>query len=123
MSIRLRTSGLDNTTGQFKFYKGSDGDTIMGVPGSNLVLMDFGTTETDITIVTVPATWVTVDSIIRVGLSLKATEDHDSEDYIVEELKVYTLNIIAGVSFDIILHAPNNSFGKYYVNYISNSKT
>lgn len=83
-------------------------------------LMDFGSAETDIAVLTVPATWVTGASYIQVSPFAKITADHDPDDYIAEELKSYVQNIIVGVSFDIILHAPNKSFGKYYVNFSSN---
>lgn len=120
MATRIRTAGLDNVTGQHKFYSGAAGDTIMGVASATPVLMDFGAVETDITVTTVLNSLVTSTSIIRPSLLLKVTVDHDEDDYIAEELKVYTQNIIPGVSFDIVLHALNNSFGQYYVNYIIN---
>lgn len=39
---RLRTGGLDNVTGQHKFYNGVANDTIMGAPQLTTVEIDIG---------------------------------------------------------------------------------
>lgn len=41
---RLRTAGLDNITGQHKFFSTSSVDSIMGAPQLSTVETDFGTT-------------------------------------------------------------------------------
>lgn len=83
-------------------------------------LLDFGSVETDIAILTVAASWVTNASYIQVSPFPKTTADHDPDDYIAEQLLASVKNVIVGVSFDIVLHAPNKSFGKYYINFMSN---
>lgn len=39
---RIRTSGLDNVTGQHRFYNGSTNDTIMGAPSLNMAEVNLG---------------------------------------------------------------------------------
>jgi hypothetical protein len=41
--------------------------------------------------------------------------DHDEEDALLEELKVSYGNIIENTSFDIFVHAPEESWGRYII--------
>lgn len=71
--------------------------------------------ENNLTMVTVPATWVTPSSVIICSPLATATDDHDPEDYALEGIKAYPTNIINGVSFDVIVSADYATFGKYNI--------
>lgn len=90
-----------------------------GLPTKNLdpklliTEIDFGTGDTTIT-KTILAPWVK-NSNPPLVVAYGETADHDAEDIVIEELKLTTGNIVPGVSFDIIAHAPSGTWGKYNV--------
>lgn len=89
-------------------------------PRSGQITLDFGAatgTENDSTSVTVAAAWVKTDSIILLQVPQDAMADHDPEDALFEELQLKPMNIIAGVSFDIVGYAPHGTWGRYRVVY------
>lgn len=80
--------------------------------------VDFGFSagnEGDTASVTVVATWVTASSKILCTVAMIATADHDAQDGMVEGLIAYAANIVEGVGFDIVVRAPNGTWGKYIV--------
>lgn len=79
--------------------------------------VDFGanTQETNMTSVTVSASWVAAGSKIVCTPFAVATALHDPEDYAVVGLTAYASNISAGVGFDIIAFAPEGTFGTYTI--------
>ena len=83
--------------------------------GANKVTqeVDFGAVG-DYLSVTVPATWVDATSSIVLSILPNLT-DHDTEDVLLEELKCTYGNIVNGVSFDLHIHAPNETWGRYIV--------
>ncbi len=84
------------------------------------VEVDFGFSagnEGDIARVTVTGqSWVTAGSVILCNPFGGATADHSPDDAIVEGLVAYAENVVAGVGFDVVVYAPQNSWGKYLVN-------
>ena len=60
-------------------------------------------------------TWVTADSFIACKVLGNTTADHDAEDAILEGVRFEINNIVAGVGFDIIGHAPEGTYGKYKI--------
>jgi hypothetical protein len=60
--------------------------------------------------------WVTAGSVILCNPFGGATVDHNPDDAIVEGLVAYAENIVPGVGFDVVIYAPQNSWGKYLVN-------
>jgi len=83
------------------------------------VIMDFGfhsSGEGDLVEETISAPWVTATSDITCSVLGGPTSDHDPEDACIEGLIAYILNIVPGISFDVALYAPQNSWGKYLVN-------
>lgn len=82
------------------------------------VEVDFGFysgQEGDIAVVTVLASWVTNTSNIICASMAKSTIDHDPEDAALEDLVAYAINIEPGISFDIQVHAPQNTWGRYFI--------
>jgi hypothetical protein len=65
--------------------------------------------------VTVLAPYVRSQSIIVCSPMGIPTADHDPEDVVVENIAAYGLNIVPGVSFDIMGYAPTNTWGKYLI--------
>ena len=59
--------------------------------------------------------WVTSDSFINCRVNGLTTADHDAEDAILEGIRFEINNIVAGVGFDIIGHAPDGTYGKYKI--------
>ena len=75
--------------------------------------VDFGAVG-DYLSITVPATWVDATTSIVLSILPNLT-DHDTEDVLLEELKCTYGNIVNGVSFDLHIHAPNETWGRYIV--------
>ena len=94
---------------------------IGGLRRSGSVVIDFGASSSnnDTASVTVPATWVTNNSIIAVSLSYSSTADHSSDEVMIEQIQLSAGNIINGVSFDILASCPSLTWGDYNVNYIA----
>ena len=59
--------------------------------------------------------WVTANSFITCKCLGLTTADHDAEDAILEGVRFEINNIVAGVGFDIIGHAPEGTYGKYQI--------
>lgn len=115
----------DATTGQV-LTKQADGtfafEDPSGAGGSvtkGVAEVDFGanTTQSDIATVSVADTSVTSTSYPSVSIYAIATTDHDPDDYMAEGLVPYVTNVSNGVGFDISVHAPNLTWGKYKVTY------
>jgi hypothetical protein len=87
--------------------------TKVQVPKFLIEEVDFGSDDSTIS-KTIYATWVK-SSTPPVAFIHGTTVNHDLEDVVLEELKVVVGNIIDGVQFDIVVHAPNSSWGKYNV--------
>lgn len=79
--------------------------------------IDFGLNENCFASTTVSASWISSTSSLSMTI-LPNTLDHDSEDALLEEIKVTYGNIVDGVSFDIFAHAPNDTWGRYKVKII-----
>lgn len=86
------------------------------------VLVDFGFSagnEGDIARTTVTGlTWVLSNSIIICGGAAIPTPDHSGDDMIAEGIVAYAENLVAGVGFDVVAYAPQNTWGRYYINAI-----
>ena len=83
-----------------------------------IVEVDFWSNESEIATITITDTAITTTSYPSVSMYAITTTDHDSDDYIAENLSAYVTNIVNGVSFDIAVSAPNLTWGKYKVTYI-----
>lgn len=59
--------------------------------------------------------WVAADTFINCKVLGLTTADHDPEDAILEGVRFEINNIVAGVGFDLIGHAPEGTYGKYKV--------
>jgi len=59
--------------------------------------------------------WVSSSSFITCKIMGSTTTDHDAEDAILEGVTFEINNIVNGVGFDIIGHAPNGTYGKYTI--------
>jgi hypothetical protein len=112
-----------SSSGGFKFPDGTVQTTAAtggGGGGSTTYTasasVDFGAND-DLVQVTVSAAWIT--STTKLFLTLESDPlDHDTEDVLLEELKVTYGNVVVGTSFDIFVHAPNETWGRYVVDII-----
>lgn len=59
--------------------------------------------------------WVAADTFINCKVLGLTSDDHDAEDAILEGVRFEINNIVAGVGFDLIGHAPEGTYGKYKV--------
>jgi hypothetical protein len=64
--------------------------------------------------VTVAASWVEAGSVMVLQLTPNLT-DHDYDDVILEGLRATYGNIVVGISFDVYVHAPEGTWGRYNV--------
>lgn len=81
--------------------------------------VDFGFAsgqEGDVATLTVSTTWATTSAIITCVPFSGTTADHDPDDVAIEGITAYATNIIADTSFDLIVNAPQNSWGRYLIN-------
>jgi len=62
--------------------------------------------------------WVNADSVILCNPFGGTTVDHDPDDTLVEGLVAYAENLVAGVGFDVVAYAPNNTWGQYLINVV-----
>ena len=58
---------------------------------------------------------ITAENLIRSWVASTSTIDHDPDDVWVENLSAYASHIVPGFGFDIVVRAPNNSWGIYNV--------
>ena len=107
---RLRGSGIS-----------ADGGFTAGLTfggGITYPLTGLALSHTENTYVTKTITgqsWVTTDKFITCKCLGLTTADHTPEDAILEGVKFEINNIVAGVGFDIIGHAPEGTYGKYQI--------
>lgn len=80
------------------------------------VEIDFGPDENSIARVFVPAPWVSANSIIDCDPASLATDDHDMDDVVVENLSAYATKLQPGVGFNLVAFAPNRTWGRYLIN-------
>jgi hypothetical protein len=80
-------------------------------------VVDFGTSiERDVVTVTVPALWVTASSaLVATVRGLSPDHPADQDDVLIEGMGAVALNIVAGVSFDVMCSAQNGTWGQYTV--------
>jgi hypothetical protein len=74
--------------------------------------------EGDYAEVFVSAPWVTGLTQLTPSYSSAASTDHDGDDWWVENLQLYCINIQAGSGFTVIGFAPQNTWGKYLINIV-----
>lgn len=85
-------------------------------PNKTIVDIDFGS-NSDFLQQTVSVSWITT-SIVLSACVLPNTLDHDAEDVLLEQIKVTFGNIVNATSFDIFVHAPESTWGRYKVHII-----
>lgn len=98
---------------------GSSGSTPSNINAIN-ALIDFGPAnglENDTANVVVSAPWVNNNTILTVSLG-GPTADHDIDDASIENINLSIGNIIPGVSFEIVAHSENFTWGEYQVSVI-----
>lgn len=78
-----------------------------------------GAEETTVT-VTQAATWVTANTVITCQAQADSFGDHDAEDAIIENITARAINLIPGVSFDVMCYAPEGTWGRYTINCAGN---
>lgn len=87
------------------------------------VPVDFGSfvgTEETTASATISATWVTSNSVITCQPQSDSFGDHDPEDVIIEGVIARAINIVPGVSFDVMCYASEGTWGRYTVNCAGN---
>ena len=85
------------------------------------VLVDFGHQsgyELDFVTVTVAAPWVNQSTRLICTPVAVSTADHDPIDVVIEQISAKANNQVTGVGFDLIVSAPNGTFGKYLINVV-----
>jgi len=112
-NVTWQADGHGNISGYVPSSSGGGGNFLQ-------VQVDFGfdmANEGDIARTTVTGqSWVTSGSVILCNPFGGATADHGPDDVIVEGLVAYAENLVPGVGFDVVVYAPQNSWGKFLVN-------
>jgi hypothetical protein len=80
------------------------------------VAVDFGSSRSDMGKATVTGqAWVGTNSII-VATIVPKTSNNTIEELLLERLHVSVGNLVAGVGFDIYIHAPSGTYNQYNIN-------
>ena len=101
---------IGTTGGNQAVGGGAVGNTAAGI-------VDFGIlnpTEDTTARVTISAPWVTAGSVL--ACSVVEGQDHTDDEIASEQIITIVGNIQSGISFDVVLSAPNGSSGKFLVN-------
>lgn len=77
-----------------------------------LIEIDFGPDETTLATADIAAPWTT-DAPITLTPTGEATEDHDPEDALIEEIRAYAINQQPGIGYTAIAYAPNGTWGRH----------
>jgi hypothetical protein len=88
---------------------------VTGVPEVGTVTVDFGASGSLAT-ATLTASWITASSVLVVSPG-GATDDHDPEDVLIEEIKASVSAVAAG-SCTVMAFAPNGTWGRYTFNVV-----
>lgn len=107
--MALRSTFVDTASGSYG--GGGSASTVQAI-------VDFGSTlpEDTTASATVSASWVTSNS--KLIAQAVAGQDHTADEIAAENLTLSTGNIIAGVSFNVSMYAPNGASGKFLVNIV-----
>jgi Spherulation-specific family 4 len=93
----------------------SDALSRLSARGGNTAtaIVDFDTTG-DMASSVVAAPWITTSSVLSVDIRGFAP-DHpsDDEDVLLEQITTQVTTVVPGVSFTIVAHAPNSTWGRY----------
>lgn len=104
---------IDSATGLLQQFPTSESPVRRVV-----VEVDFGwvpnTEDDDRTVTVTGETWVTADSPLS-AILFGSTADHDAEDAMAEGMVVSIGNVVPGVGFDVSVHAPGGTWGRYNV--------
>lgn len=76
--------------------------------------VDFGSGSDMARTTIVGQPWVKSTSRIVARIA-GSTSDHDEEDALLEGVQVIATNFVAGVGFDVLAHAPDETFGTFNV--------
>jgi hypothetical protein len=90
---------------------------------SGQATVDFGFStgnEGDTASVIILSPFVSINSIITCSPSVVATADHLASEGILEGLVASAGNITASTGFEIVVIAPQNTWGRYAINYAIN---
>jgi hypothetical protein len=106
--------------------KGDTGDTgaqgpigntgpqgIQGITNKVSTDIDFGS-RGDFQVLTVSVPWVKLDTILISTITPNLL-DHDNEDVLLEQMLCTHGNIIEDTSFDLYVHAPKETHGRYII--------
>jgi hypothetical protein len=117
--VSLTTAGSTTT-----YLNGAGTYTTPAGGGASLsqqvVQVDFGVIEDQVTTVPVSAPWVTATSKIIVMPAYTTTTNHDPDDYAIEGVQAYVIDIVPGVGFNLIANARDTTWGNYNFNIIYN---
>jgi hypothetical protein len=117
--VTISSTGIDTGTGDVTIN--ATGGSVNDAAQKLQIEVDFGyeneegegyTAET-----TIPANWIT-SSMCMVCSPASNSLNHDGEDIALEEIKSYVVNIIDGISFDVIAYSAIGTWGKYKINII-----
>lgn len=106
-------NGFDRLTAAINAVntKVENGTTVVTPVGSTnnsigLALVNFGSVMTDSAKVTIPCTLVNADSsVIVLSPNTKGTADNDTDEHLYGEYTLKAVNIVDGVSFDILMES------------------
>jgi hypothetical protein len=123
--LLLGEYGIELDTGQFKVGDGSTAWNALpyGLPpsgGSNTAqaIVDFGnfTPEETVMRTTVAVPWVTPTT--KFVCTVVAGQDHTADEIAAEQVTTTAGNIVAGVSFDVVVTSLVGSTGKFTVDVV-----
>lgn len=85
-------------------------------------LVDFGPGdqgETTFATVTVPAPWVTANTVLICAPAPTSSVDHSPEDAALEGVAAFAANVVPGVGFDVFATSSSGTWGRYLINAVA----
>lgn len=85
-------------------------------PHKTTATLDFGfasANEGDVATTTIAASWASSASRIVCLPSPSASADHSTDETVAEDIRFSAVNIINGVSFDVMAYAPQGTWGRH----------
>ena len=108
-------TGVDTDT----YYASNKSAADRAPPNALMVPVDFGTAASDMAVTTVTgALWARSRGPRPMAVVVGREDADDDEDALIEGITAVITNIVDGVSFDVVAHAPHSTGGVYLVQVI-----
>ncbi len=119
MTITVSSLVVDTGVSTATYYASNKSAADRAPPNALMVPVDFGSAASDEAVTTVTgALWARARGPRPMAVVVGREDAADDEDALIEGVTAVITNIVDGVSFDVVAHAPNDTGGVYFVQVI-----